>query len=120
MNLIKEQPDNNKRSTALLYLNSLIEDNIVLFTRIGIESKMVAVNAVTEKITGYCHKLMSSDFSTYFTESEKAHQHCKEVNDNSLITDHALTISHRNAHISKMFFNINIYNSQAGEAAGIL
>jgi PAS domain S-box-containing protein len=102
------------------YNRSLIEASLDPLVTIGLDGKITDVNTSTEFVTGYSRdELIDTDFTDYFTEQEKAKKGYQEVFRESLVSNYALEIRHRNGHITPVLFNASVYKDESGEVIGV-
>ena len=102
------------------YTRSLIEASLDPLVTIAADGKISDVNAATEAITGCSRQeLIGSDFTTYFTEPEKARAGYKQVFAEGLVKDYPLAIRHRSGRITDVLYNASVFRNQAGEVAGV-
>jgi PAS domain S-box-containing protein len=105
---------------ASKYNRSLIEASLDPLVTIGPYGKITDVNEATESVTGYSRKeLIGTDFSSYFTEPEKAKEGYKQVFREGLVRDYALEIRHKDGHITPVLYNASVYRDETGEVIGI-
>jgi PAS domain S-box-containing protein len=109
-----------KLALSLLYARSLIEASLDPLVTISAEGKITDVNRATEIATG-CSKeeLISSDFSDYFTEPEKAMTGYKRVFNEGFVRDYPLAIRHKSGKITDVLYNATVYRNEAGEIQGV-
>lgn len=109
-----------QQRSAALYARSLIEASLDPLVTINKEGKITDVNASTEQVTGYSRNtLIGSDFSTYFTDPEKARNGYQEVYEKGRVIDYPLAIRHRDGHITEVLYNASLYHKQDGEVEGV-
>lgn len=102
------------------YARSLIEASLDPLVTIGVDGKIMDVNAATEKATGVeREQLIGSDFCDYFTEPEQARTGYQRVFSQGFVTDYALAIRHRSGKITDVLYNASIYRDIDGKVAGI-
>ena len=78
------------------YDRSLIEVSLDPSVTIGRDGKIKDVNVATEQVTGYSrNNLIGTDFSDYFTESEKARIGYQQVFIDGKVRDYPLEIQHK-------------------------
>jgi PAS domain S-box-containing protein len=112
--------DITETKKASLYSRTLIEASLDPFVMMNPEGKITDVNEATIKSTGLPREiLMGTDFSTYFTEPEKAQAGYEEVFLKGFITDYPLTIKHLNGHLTDVLYNASIYKDLEGNVVGI-
>lgn len=103
-----------------LYNRSLIEASMDPLVTIGPDGKITDLNKATELVTGYSrNELIGTDFSDYFTESEKASTGYRQAFTEGEVRDYPLEIQHRNGHITPVLYNASIYKDEAGEVIGV-
>lgn len=109
-----------QQRAASLYARSLIEASLDPLVTIDKAGKITDVNASTEDVTGHSRtELIGSDFSTYFTEPEKARQGYIEVYNKGLVIDYPLAIRHRDGHVTEVLYNASLYHNLNGEVEGV-
>ncbi|MCL5987071.1 MAG: PAS domain S-box protein [Actinobacteria bacterium] len=105
---------------AHAYNRSLIEASPDPLVTIGPDGKITDVNSATELVTGYSREeLIGEDFSSYFTEPEKAQAGYKLVFKEGLVRDYALEIRHRDGRITPVLYNASVYRDEAGKVIGV-
>ena len=112
--------DEEQLRAASLYTRSLIEANLDPLVTISPEGKITDVNQATEKATGRARsELMGTDFSSYFTEPDKAREGYQQAFTKGFVTDYPLALRHREGHITEVLYNANVYHDEAGEVLGV-
>lgn len=102
------------------YARSLIEASLDPLVTIGIDGKIMDVNAATEKVTGVARdQLIGSDFCDYFTEPDEARAGYQQVFSKGFVTDYPLAIRHTTGKITDVLYNASVYRNSQGEVAGI-
>ena len=102
------------------YNRNLIETSLDPFVTIGPDGKITDVNGATEAVTGYSREeLIGTDFSDYFTESEKAREGYKQAFRDGWVIDYPLEIKHRNGHITPVLYNASVYEDEFGNVIGV-
>jgi PAS domain S-box-containing protein len=103
-----------------LYSRSLIEAGLDPLMAISPEGKVTDVNRATEKATGVARSnLIGTDFSSYFTEPEKARTGFREVFDQGQIQDYPLAIRHVSGQVMAVLCHASVYRDESGAIAGI-
>jgi PAS domain S-box-containing protein len=103
-----------------LYARTLIEASLDPFVMMNPEGKITDVNEATIRSTGLTReKLMGTDFSTYFTEPQKARTGYEEVFLKGFITDYPLTIRHLHGKLTDVLYNASVYKDLEGNVLGI-
>ena len=106
--------------SAGLYNRSLIEASLDPLFTIGADGKITDVNKATEKVTGFPRdELISTDFSDYFTEPDKAKKGYQKVFKEGLVRDYPLEIQHQNGHVTPVLYNASLYRDKSGNAVGV-
>ncbi|MBF0185299.1 MAG: response regulator [Magnetococcales bacterium] len=102
------------------YSRSLIDASLDPLVTISAAGRITDVNSATEQVTGVSRaQLIGSDFSTYFTEPDKAESGYLEVFDKGYVTDYPLAIRHQDGHITDVLYNASLYRNTAGEVMGV-
>ena len=105
---------------AAQYARSLIEASLDPLVTISPEGKITDANEATVKITGISQdRLISTDFSDYFTEPEKARKGYEQVFSKGFVTDYPLTIRHKNGRITDVLYNASVYRDVQGNVLGV-
>ncbi|HEY6838569.1 MAG TPA: PAS domain-containing methyl-accepting chemotaxis protein, partial [Geobacteraceae bacterium] len=105
---------------ASLYTRSLIEASLDPLVTISSAGKITDVNKATEQVTGYPREhLIGSDFSDYFTESDKASAGYRQVIAQGFVRDYPLTIRHTSGRTTDVLYNASVYQSASGEVEGV-
>jgi len=103
------------------YARSLIEVNLDPLVMISDKGKIMDVNEAWSKVTGVLRqKLIGTDFSSYFTEYEKACECYQQIFANGFVTDYALTIRHQDGRLTDVLYNASVYKDVSGNIAGAL
>lgn len=121
---VQDITEQKKAEEALRVLNiynrSLIEASMDPLVTIGPDGKITDVNKATELITGYSRsELIETDFSDYFTESEKASTGYQQAFVKGEVRDYPLEIQHRDGHLTPVLYNASIYKDEAGKVIGV-
>ena len=102
------------------YARSLLEASLDPLVTISPKGKVTDVNEAAVKITGISRKeLIGSDFSNYFTESDKAREGYQRVFADGFVTDYPLTIRHKDGHVIEVLYNASVYRDARGNVAGV-
>ncbi len=105
---------------ASLYTRSLIEASLDPLVTISPEGKITDVNEATVRATGIARaSLIDSDFSSYFTEPEKARAGYQEVYAKGFVTDYPLAIRHVSGAVIDVLYNASLYRDEKGKVAGV-
>jgi PAS domain S-box-containing protein len=109
-----------KLAAASQYARSLLEASVDPLVTISADGKITDVNEATVKVTGVPREqLISTDFSNYFTEPEKAREGYQQVFARGFVTDYPLTIRHRDGRLADVLYNASIYRNARGEVVGV-
>ncbi|MEO7600841.1 MAG: EAL domain-containing protein [Gammaproteobacteria bacterium] len=112
--------DITERKRASEYARSLIEASLDPLVTISAEGKITDVNEGSIKVTGVARqKLIGTDFSNYFTESEKAREGYRQVFANGFVTDYPLTIRHQDGRLTDVLYNASVYKDVSGNVIGV-
>ncbi len=115
----RKQMEEELRATSL-YARGLIEASLDPLVTISRGGKIMDVNRATEEATGIERsRLISTDFSSYFTEPEKARQGYLRVLSESLVHDYPLTIRHVSGKTMDVLYNATVYRDEAGVVEGV-
>jgi len=102
------------------YNRSLIEASIDPLVTIGPDGKIMDVNRSTEVVTGRTRmELVSTDFSDYFTEPERAKEGYQQVFREGIVRDYELAIRHAAGHITPVLYNASVYRDNTGQVIGV-
>lgn len=105
---------------AGLYARTLIEASLDPLVTIGKDGRILDVNHATEEVTGSTRQqLIGSDFSTYFTEPEKARRGYEEVFSKGFVQDYPLAIRQTSGSVIDVLYNATVYRNEAGEVEGV-
>jgi PAS domain S-box-containing protein len=102
------------------YNCSLIEASLDPLVTISSHGKITDANKATELATGVARKnLIGSDFSSYFTEPDKATQGYQRVLAEGLVKDYPLTIRHASGRTTDVLCNATVYRNETGRIQGM-
>lgn len=105
---------------ASLYARGLLEASLDPLVTISPAGKITDINRATELVTGLSREgLVGSDFSDYFTESQKAKEVYKKVLAEGMVKDYPLTIRHISGHTTDVVYNATLYKNEAGQVQGV-
>ncbi len=106
--------------TIASYARSLIEASLDPLVTISADGKITDVNEASIKVTGIKREnLISTDFSNYFTEPEKAQEGYRQVFEKGFVSDYPLTIKHKNGKLTDVLYNASVYKDDKGNAIGV-
>lgn len=121
----KKEIESRKKSEEALklvniYNRSLIEVNLDPLVTIGLDGKITDVNSSTEAVTGYSrHELIGTDFSSYFTEPDKAQEGYKKAFQNGSVRNYPLEIQNKNGKSIPVLYNATTYKDESGRVIGV-
>jgi PAS domain S-box-containing protein len=108
----------SRRASA--YNRSLLEASVDPLVTIGPDGRITDVNRATEQVTGRPRQeLVGTDFSDYFTDSEKARAGYREVFEKGEVRDYALEIKGRDGRTTPVLYNATVYRDEAGKVVGV-
>lgn len=106
--------------SASAYTRGLIEASLDPLVTINSEGKITDVNRATEAATGVPRALLiGTDFSTYFTEPEKARAVYRRVFQDGEVRDYPLAIRHASGSVTEVLYNAAVYKDAGGKVAGV-
>ncbi|HET7831486.1 MAG TPA: PAS domain S-box protein [Gallionella sp.] len=115
----RKRTEQELRATSL-YARSLIEASLDPLVTISADGKVTDVNEATVEVTGVPRKLLiGSDFSSYFTEPDKARSGYQEVFAKGFVTDYPLAIRHASGKVTDVLYNASVYRNERGEVTGV-
>jgi PAS domain S-box-containing protein len=102
------------------YHRSLLEASLDPLVTIDANGKITDVNAATEKVTGRSREeLVSTDFSRYFSEPEKAQAGYRRVFREGQVRDYALDMRQKDGRLTPVLYNASVYRDGAGKVVGV-
>ena len=102
------------------YTRSLLEASLDPMVAVSLAGTITDVNGATEIATGIAREaLIGTDFSDYFTESDKARDIFQQVLANGQITNFPLSIRHVTGSTLHVLYNATVYLNAAGEKQGV-
>lgn len=111
---------NEDLKLASAYNHSLIKASLDPLVTIGPDGKITDANHSTEAVTGYSrNELIGTDFSDYFTESDKAREGYQQVFLKRSVRDYPLEIQHKNGHVTPVLYNASVYHDESGNVIGV-
>lgn len=117
---IRQQRADEALRKSSLYARSLIEASLDPLVTINPAGKITDVNEATESVTGHSRaELIGSDFSSYFTDPEKAQRGYQTVFSEGQVKDYPLAIRHVSGAITEVLYNASLYRDEGGKVAGI-
>ncbi|MCY7305236.1 MAG: PAS domain-containing protein, partial [Rhodoferax sp.] len=105
---------------ASQYARSLLEASLDPLVTISLDGKITDVNEATVKATGVAREeLVSSDFSNYFTEPDKARKGYQRVFADGFVADYPLTIQQTSGNLIDVLYNASVYKDVDGNVLGV-
>ncbi len=105
---------------ANAYNRSLLEASLDSLVTIGQDGKIKDANKAAELIRGvHRDQLIGKDFSTFFTEPEKAREAYLKVFTEGEIKDYPLTIRHVSGITTEVLYNASVYRNSNGQVEGV-
>jgi PAS domain S-box-containing protein len=102
------------------YSRNLLETSLDPLVTISAEGKITDANHAAVSATGVAKQdLIGTDFSSYFTEQEKADHGYRQVFERGSVTDYPLTIRHKNGSIMHVLYNAAVYKDEGGNVLGV-
>jgi PAS domain S-box-containing protein len=102
------------------YNRSLLEASLDSLVTIGPDGIITDANKAAELIIGIeRNELIGTDFSSYFTEPEKAQEVYLKVFSDGKIEDHPLTIRHVSGEMNDVLYNASVYRNESGQVEGV-
>jgi PAS domain S-box-containing protein len=115
----RKKVEDQARATSQ-YARSLIEASLDPLVTISPDGEVTDVNEATVKITGVPRvELIGTDFSTYFTEPDKAREGYREAFLKGSVTDYPLTIRKRDGGLVDVLYNATVYRDANGKVLGV-
>lgn len=107
----------NREKQFSEYARSLIEASLDPLITISSKGKITDMNEAFATITGKVRKhLIDTDFSTYFTEPQKAREIYQEVFSKGFVTNCPLTLI--DGKLTEVLFNGSVYKNEVGQVLG--
>jgi PAS domain S-box-containing protein len=105
---------------AARYTRNLLEASLDPLVTISPQGKITDVNEATETVTGFARdRLIGSDFSSYFTEPDKAAASYQRVLIEGFVRDYPLTIRAVSGRTTDVLYNATVYRDDAGQVRGV-
>jgi len=112
--------DRKKLYAQNIYHRNLLEVSLDPLVTIGRDGKITDVNKATIDATGYDRdKLIGTDFSTYFTDPDKARAGYEKVFLDGKVKDYILELKHKNGNTMIVAYNASVYKDQNDEVVGV-
>lgn len=114
----KKAEEELKKNQA--YTRSLIEASLDPLVTISAEGEITDVNQAAVKVSGIPkEQLIGTDFSNYFTEPENAREAFQQVFERGFVSNHPLTIKHKNGKLTDVLYNASVYKDDHGNVLGV-
>ncbi|MBI2421287.1 MAG: PAS domain S-box protein [Candidatus Hydrogenedentes bacterium] len=102
------------------YARSLIEASLDPLVTINAEGKITDVNNASVQATGVPREqLISTDFSDYFTEPERARAGYQQVFSQGFVRDYPLAIRHISGRVIDVLYNASVFKDDKGNVLGV-
>ncbi len=102
------------------YSRSLIEATRDPLVTINAKGKITDVNEASIRVTGVSREsIIGTNFSTYFTDPEKAQAGYEQAFEKGYVKDYALTIKHHNGRLTSVLYNASVYKDKDGNVLGV-
>ena len=106
--------------SASRYARSLIEASLDPLVTISVEGMITDVNDATVEATGLLRQeLLGTDFSSYFTQPEKARSGYRQVFEKGFVTDYPLTLRRKDGRLIDVLYNASLYKDEQGNVVGV-
>jgi PAS domain S-box-containing protein len=121
LDISKQKRLEAERRQLALYTRSLIEANPDTMINIKQDGSIQDVNEAMVIATGKDRKqLIGQDFSSYFSDPEKARIGYQKVFTDGSVKDYELQMRHRSGSLLDVLFNARIFHNETGDVAGII
>ena len=121
LDISKQKRLEAERRELALYTRSLIEANPDTMINIKQDGTIQDVNEAMVMATGMERKqLVGQDFSSYFSDPEKARMGYQKVFADGFVKDYGLQMRHRSGSLMDVLFNARIFRNETGVVAGII
>jgi PAS domain S-box-containing protein len=105
---------------ASVYARTLIEASLDPLVTISADGKITDVNEASVKVTGIARdQLIGTDFSSYFTDPDKAREGYLKVFSDGFVHDYPLAIRHVSGLITEVLYNASVYKDEFGAVQGV-
>ncbi len=118
--MIERKRAEEKLRSVSIYTRTLLEASLYPMVTISAEGKITDVNEASVRITGLPREqLIATDFSSYFTDTEKAREVYLRVYSDGFVHDYPLAIRHVSGRVTYVLYNASIYRDEQGEVKGV-
>ncbi|MBI5668784.1 MAG: PAS domain S-box protein [Chloroflexi bacterium] len=105
---------------ASAYNRGLIEASLDPLMTISPEGFITDVNVATERMTGVKRaRLIGTDFSSYFTEPDKARDAYQRAFEEGNVKDYELSVRHPDGRVRFVVFNAAVYRDEEDRIVGV-
>ena len=112
--------DLTRQMEASELARSMIEASLDTLVTISTEGKITGVNEAMVNATGVPReKIISTAFSDYCTDPEKAEEIYQRTFSEGRAVDYPLTMRHRNGTLTEVLYNASVYRSSSGKVLGV-
>ena len=112
--------DLTRQMEASELARSMIEASLDTLVTISTEGKITGVNEAMVNATGVPReKIISTAFSDYCTDPEKAEEIYQRTFSEGRALDYPLTMRHRNGTLTEVLYNASVYRSSSGKVLGV-
>lgn len=112
--------DVTQRYTAFKASRAMIEASQDSLVSISAEGEITDANEATVIITGVSREeLIGSDFTSYFTDKEKATELYHRVFSQEASTSYAMTIRHKDGTLTDVLYNASAHRNAVGAVLGV-
>jgi PAS domain S-box-containing protein len=106
---------------ANAYNRSLFEAGIDPLVTITPDGKIGDANRATELVTGFSREeLLGRDFSSLFTDEEKARTGYRRAFDEGKVRDYELEIRHRDGRLTPVLYNASVFTDERRKVKGVI
>ncbi len=111
--------EEQSRATSV-YERSLLEASVDPLMTIGVDGRIMDVNAATEVATGRARQdLIGSDFADCFSDPDEARAGYQQAFTFGRVVDHPLTLQHGSGRGIEVLFNASTFHAADGRVAGV-
>jgi len=116
--LVRERTE--KLELNVQYTRSLIEASLDPLVTISAEGRITDLNKAAEEATGCSRQeLIGTDFSSYFTEPEKAREAYTKMFTEGFVVNYPLALKHRSGRVMDVLYNASVYRNTDGQVQGV-
>ena len=112
--------DRSELRRAARYARSLIEAALDPMVTISPDGTITDTNEAAVKVTGVArNKLIGTDFSGYFTDTQQAQECYRRAFTHGSVTNYPLTLRRRDGARTDMLYNASVYRDEGGAVLGV-